>query len=94
MVLNEANVGYLPAVVLKEIKAGRKCDVTGGVCRVILNMEEYEHVLSQLRGKFGEVIQWKTDRTALIATRQIPSWAIEVLEHHIYEADEMARWVL
>lgn len=91
--MNEANIGYLPAIVRKEVLGGRKCEITGGVCRSITNMDDYNRVLHQMRGKFGEIIQWKADRTALIATRPMPVWAIDNLEKHIYESDEMARWV-
>jgi len=92
--INEANVGYLPAMVLKEIKAGRKCEITGGLCRDVKTLEEYNRLLPQMGGKFGEIIQWKSDRTAMIATRAMPAWAVRVLELHIYEAQEMERWLL
>lgn len=93
MTTNESNHGYLPAMVKKEILAGRKCEITGGVCRHLETMDDYNRVLPQMRGKFGEIIQWKADRTALIATRPLPMWAIEVMERHLEEADEMARWI-
>ena len=53
---DEANIGYLPPMVLKEIKAGRKCEVTGGYCRSIKSMEDYNLVKKYLTGKFGELI--------------------------------------
>jgi hypothetical protein len=92
--INEANIGYLPAMVLKEIKAGRKCELTGGVYLHVKDMAEYTRVLSKLRGKFGEVIQWKADRTALIATRAMPVWAIDAMEKELPKCEEMERWLM
>lgn len=92
--INEANIGYLPAVVLKEIKAGRKCEMTGGLCRSVKNMDDYNRLLPMMRGKFGEIIQWKADRTAMIATRVIPTWAIDVLEKELPKCEEMERWLM
>lgn len=90
--MNEANVGYLPAMILKEIKAGRSCEITGGIVAYIGKIEDYEQRKDRLLGKFGEIIQWTEHRKALIATRPMPSWAIKILDAHINEAPEMERW--
>ena len=38
---NVANHGYLPGVVLKELDAGRICEITGSVVTTIKNMDDY-----------------------------------------------------
>lgn len=90
--INEANVGYLPAIILKELKANRPCEVTGAIVATIKTMEDYEQRKYRLIGLFGEIIQWRSDRTALIATRKMPKWAAEFVHAHINEAPEMERW--
>lgn len=93
MVLSEANVGYLPAIVMKELLAGRECEITGGLCTSIKNLEDYQRQKPKLSGKFGEIIQWTPTKRALIATRVPPSWAVEMLEKVIWDAPAMFRWV-
>lgn len=92
--INEMNIGYLPAIVLKEIKAGRKCEIVGGLCRDVRNMEDYNRLLPMMRGKFAEVIGWKKDKTAQIATRNIPGWAVNALETALATCPEMERWLM
>ena len=89
---NEKNVGPLFAIILKEISAGRPVEVTGGILLHVTTMDDYERNRSRISGLFGEVIQWKSDRTALIATRKMPGWVARVIENHIWEAPEMERW--
>lgn len=92
MALSEANVGYLPAIVMKEIAAGRECEITGGLCVTIKTVEDYNHYRDRIRGKFGEVIHWTPTKRALVATRVPPSWAIELLEKVIWDSPAMFRW--
>ena len=80
---NDENIKYLPTLVLEEIKAGKKCEITGSLCRNISTMEEYLKFLPQLRGKFGEKIQAPNANTVSIATRVIPDWAITAMEECI-----------
>lgn len=84
------NVGYLPTMVMRELKAGRPCEITGGIVATVKTMEDYEIRKDRIRGKFGEIVQWRADRTALIATRPVPEWVIKILEAHMDEAPE--RW--
>lgn len=90
--ISEANTGYLPAIVMKEILAGRECEITGGVCTTIKNVEDYKRQKPKIVGKFGEIIQWTPSRRALIATRVPPGWAVELLEKVIWDAPAMFRW--
>lgn len=84
-------VGYLPHMVLRELTAGRSCEIAGGIVATIKTMEDYEKRKDRIRGKFGEIIQWRADRTALIATRPVPDWVIKILESHMNEAPEKWR---
>ena len=92
MPIDQMNVGYLPAIVMKEILAGRECEITGGLCTSIKTIEDYQRYRKRLRGKFGEIIQWTPSRRALIATRVPPAWAIDIIEEVIWNAPVMVRW--
>jgi hypothetical protein len=92
MAINEANVGYLLAIVMKEILSGRTCEITGGVCVDIKTMEDYRRNRERLAGRFGEIIQWTPGKKALIATRNPPKWAAELFEKVVWDAPIMARW--
>jgi hypothetical protein len=87
---NVANHGYLPGVVLKELDAGRICEITGSVVTTIKNMDDYNKNRDRLIGKFGEVINRK--EKSLIATRDPPMWAKEKIHSVIWECEEMIRW--
>jgi hypothetical protein len=90
--VNPANVGYLPAIVLKEIRAGRKCEITGGVCVTIDGEEEYTRRRIYLLGRFGEIVNRRSDHGAMIATRNPPPWAAEKIHQVIWDCPEMIRW--
>ena len=90
MVGNEGNHGYLPGVILKELGAGRICEITGSVVTTIENIDDYHKNHERLIGKFGEVILRK-DRVH-IATRDPPMWAKEKIHSVIWECEEMIRW--
>lgn len=92
--INDMNIGYLPAIVLKEIKAGRKCEIVGGLCRDVNTMDDYRRLRERMQGKFAEIIGWKKDRTAQIATRNMPKWAIDALEKALETCPEMERWLM
>jgi len=92
MVGNVANHGYLPGLILKEINAGRQCEVTGSIVATIKTRSDYESRRSRLIGKFGEVINRNKDGIALIATREMPEWAATKLHEFIWDCDEMLRW--
>ena len=87
-----ANIGYLKGVILKELTAGRKCEIVGGICTQIENIEEYHKQKNRLIGKFGEVVSRKSDRTVLIATRSPPTWAEKKIDEVIWDCEEMIRW--
>ena len=86
------NIGYLKGVIFKELSAGRKCEIVGGICTHIENMEEYDRKKNRFVGKFGEVISRKSDGTALIATRVMPQWAEKKIDNVIWDCEEMIRW--
>jgi hypothetical protein len=90
MVGNEANHGYLPGIILKELDAGRTCEIVGSVVTTIENIEDYKKNRDRLIGKFGEVV-FRKDRTH-IATRDPPKWAKEKIHGVIWDCDEMIRW--
>ena len=90
MVINPANIGYLPGVILKEISAGRTCEITGSVVTKIENINDYNKNHERLIGKFGEVINRKSK--SLIATRDPPMWAKEKIHEFIWDCEEMMRW--
>jgi len=92
MTINEANVGYLPAIVMKEILAGRTCEITGGLYTNIKTIEYYKRNKERLSGRFGEIIQWTPGKKALIATRNTPKWAAELFEKVVWDAPVMFRW--
>lgn len=89
---NPANHGYAKGIVLKEISAGRRCEITGGVCLRIENKDDYDKKKDKLIGKFAEVVTRKSDGTALIATRSPPPWAEKKIDEFIWDCDEMLRW--
>lgn len=89
----DTDIGYLPAMVYREVAAGRKCEITGSICKNISTMDEYTKFLPQLRGKFGETIPSSTTGIASFATRVIPEWAIEAMEVSILTCPEMRRWL-
>lgn len=90
--VNPANIGYLRGIVLKELSAGRRCEITGGVCIQINDREDYNKKKDKLIGKFGEVISRTPSNVALIATRSPPSWAEKKIDEFIWDCDEMLRW--
>jgi len=92
MVGNVANHGYLPGLILKEINAGRQCEVTGSIVATIKTRSDYESRRDRLIGKFGEVVHRNKDGVALIATREIPEWACLMVHEKIWDCDEMLRW--
>jgi len=87
-----ANHGYLKGIIFKELSAGRKCEIIGGICTRIENMEEYNNKKDRFVGKFGEVVSRKNDGTALIATRTPPQWAEKKIDEVIWDCEEMIRW--
>ncbi|MFA5745640.1 MAG: hypothetical protein WCX79_00210 [Candidatus Paceibacterota bacterium] len=87
-----ANIGYLPGIVLKELSAGRKCEIIGGVCLSIDNHEDYDRKKDKLVGKFGEVVARKSNGVVLIATRSPPPWAEKKIDEVIWDCEEMLRW--
>jgi len=92
--MNPANIGYLPAIVKKELAAGRACVITGGMCANAKSQADYDRIFPRMKGMFGEVVGWK-DGTAMIATRSgndLPVWVRDVIDKHIWEAEEMERW--
>jgi hypothetical protein len=91
--LNPANYGYLPAIVIKELQAGRTVEITGGLFAIITSMDDYHTRKYRLIGKFGEIIGWaNSNKKALVATRSPPPWAEAIIHKHIWEAEEMFRW--
>lgn len=89
--INPANIGYLPAIILKELEAGRKCEVSGSIVARISTKKDYDDRKYRLIGKFGELSYWK-EGVAMIFTRDPPDWAKRVIDDHIYDCDEMYRW--
>lgn len=89
---NVANHGYLPGMILKELKAGRSVEVTGSIVATIKTRSDYESRRSRLIGKFGEVVARNKDGVALIATREMPEWACLMVHEKIWDCDEMLRW--
>ena len=92
MAINPANIGYLPGIILKEIRAGHTIELTGSVLATIRNREDYEKKKDRIIGKFGEVIQWTPTGKTFIATRDPPSWAREKIHEVIWDCPEMIRW--
>lgn len=92
MTIEDKNIAPLSAIILKELSAGRPVEITGGMVANIRTMEEYLQKKDRTDGLFGEIISWRLDRTALIATRKIPLWAYQIFEAHMWEAPEMERW--
>lgn len=92
--INPANIGYLPALVLKELAMGRSCEITGGLVATIKTHEDYKTREYRLMGKFGEVVARRQDGTALIATRSPPEWAEKKIHSIIWDCEEMARWFI
>jgi hypothetical protein len=92
MVGNIANHGYLPGMILKELNAGRHCEVTGSLVATIKTQEDYEKRRDRLIGRFGEVVNRNSDGIALIATREMPEWARLKVHEVIWDCDEMLRW--
>ncbi len=92
MVLNPANVGYLPGLILKELKAGRIVEVTGSVFAIIKDRSDYEDRKHRLIGKFGETINRKRNGVVQIATREMPEWAAIKMHEVVWDCDEMLRW--
>ena len=87
-----ANHGYLKGIVIKELAAGRKCEITGGIFIQIDNREDYDRKKDKLVGKFGEVVARKSNGVALIATRSPPPWAEKKIDEVIWDCEEMLRW--
>ena len=87
-----ANHGYAKGIVLKELAAGRRCEIVGGVCIQINDRADYDRKKDKLIGKFAEVVSRKSDGTALIATRAPPPWAEKKIDEVIWDCDEMLRW--
>lgn len=92
MVGNPANHGYLPGMVLKELKSGRSVEITGSLVATIKTHSDYESRKDRLIGKFGEVVARNKDGIALIATREMPEWACILVHEKIWDCDEMLRW--
>ncbi len=90
MVGNPANTGYIKGLVLKELNAGRQCEITGSMLVHIKNFEDYKNKKERLIGKFGEVIA-RTPIT-IIATRAPPPWAEKKIDEVIWDCEEMIRW--
>ena len=89
--MNVANTGYMKGVVLKELSAGRQCEITGSMLLHIKDLEEYKTKKEKLVGKFGEVIS-RGSGTAYIATRTPPPWAEKKIDEVIWDCEEMIRW--
>lgn len=87
-----ANIGYLKGIVIKELTAGRQCEITGGMLIHIADIKDYHKKKDKLVGKFAEVISRKSDGTALIATRSPPPWAEKKIDEVIWDCEEMIRW--
>lgn len=94
MVFNQANIGYIPAIVIKEVSVGRQAEIVGAVYLNIKTREEYDKHKKELIGLFGEVIGWKGN-TIQIATRALsdcPMWVREMVDRHAWDCKEMFRW--
>lgn len=88
----DSDVGYLPDMVLNELKRGRKVHITGSVFEDILTMDEFTRKRKYIEGRFGITKFW-ANNVANIVTRPMPQWAITVFENHKMEATESKRWV-
>lgn len=87
----DSDIGYIPDMVLNELKHGRTAEVVGSVNQTISTIDEYERKRKYLAGYFGKTVSWVNGR-AHIATRNMPDWAINVFELHRLEASEAKRW--
>jgi hypothetical protein len=92
MVLNPANVGYLPGLIIRELKAGRTVEVTGSIFAIIKDRSDYKDRKYRLIGKFGEAINRKRNGVVQIATREMPEWAAIKMHEVVWDCDEMLRW--
>lgn len=92
---NLANHGYLCGIILKELAAGRVCEVTGGAVATIETYNDYKSREDRLIGRFGEVVhRGKDGMVALIATRDAPDWARRKIHETIWGCEEMTRWFI
>ena len=87
-----ANHGYLKGLVYKELIAGRKCEITGGILLHLNTIKDYEEKKQKMGGRFGEVISRTPSNVALIATRSPPPWAEKKIDEVIWDCEEMLRW--
>ncbi len=92
MVGNIANHGYLPGIIIKELLAGRECEVTGSCLIHLKTMDDYVRNKPRLIGKFGEVVN--RTNVSFIATREPPEWAREIIHEFIWYCDPMIRWTV
>jgi hypothetical protein len=91
--LNPDDFVYLPSLVVKELLAGREVEITGGMCTHFTTAADYKKRKADLTGKFGEVINDRPDRKrTLVATRNPPPWALQIIHEHIWERKEMEQW--
>ena len=88
----DSDIGYLPDMILNELKRGRAVRVVGTTSEYIKTLDDYERVKERVRGKFGVCKFW-AGNTAHIATRGMPRWAIPVFEQHRKSAPEACRWI-
>ena len=94
MPFDQANMGYIPAIVIKELSAGRQIEVVGSVYANIRTREDYEKHRHDLIGLFGEIRGWKGN-VAMVATRSLsdcPMWVREMVDEHVWDRPEMFRW--
>lgn len=94
MAYNKANMGYIPAIILKEISSGREVEVVGGAYANIRNRQDYQNKKERLKGLFGEIVGWK-GKTTMIATRSIsdcPEWVREMIDQSAWDHPMMFRW--
>jgi len=93
--MNKANMGYIPAIVLSELKAGRKVEIVGACCTNVGSRADYDSRKDRLIGLFGEVIGWKSGGVTMVATRSIsdcPDWVKKMIDDRAWDAPEMFRW--
>lgn len=90
--INPANIGYLPGIILKELRAGHQVEIVGSVCTTIKNNDDYERNKDRVIGKFGEVWMWGRDGVTKVATRDPPPWAKRRIHEMIWDCPEMLRW--
>lgn len=95
MPYNKANMGYIPAIVVKELSVGHKVEIVGAVYININSNDDYHRRKNELTGLFGEIISWRKDGVTQIATRCIsdcPPWVREMIDQFAWDHPMMFRW--